>query len=137
MRILGIDYGTKRVGLALTDPGETMALPYATLERTTRDRFFFELAAIIDREGVEKIVLGLPLTLDGEESLTTRQVRNFSEQLQRRFERPVVLVDERLSTHAAKADLDAAGVKKRRQKKVLDQQAAVRILETHLLQNKT
>jgi len=134
MRILGIDYGTKRVGLAVTDPAETLALPYATLEKTTRDKLFSELFAIIEKEGVEKIVLGLPLTLDGGESLTTRQVKNFAKRLERRFDGPVVLVDERLSTHAAQADLDAAGVKKERQKAVLDQQAAVRILETHLAQ---
>jgi len=134
MRILGIDYGTKRVGLAVTDPAETLALPYATLEKTTRDKLFSELFAIIEKEGVEKIVLGLPLTLDGGESLTTRQVKNFAKRLERRFDGPVVLVDERLSSHAAKADLDAAGVKKKRQKAVLDQQAAVRILETYLVQ---
>ncbi|MDY7000532.1 MAG: Holliday junction resolvase RuvX [Thermodesulfobacteriota bacterium] len=134
MRILGIDYGTKRLGLAVTDPDETLALPYATLEKTTRDKLFSELFTIIEREGVEKIVLGLPLTLDGGESLTTRQVRNFAKDLERKFKGPVILVDERLSSHAAKADLDAAGVKKKRQKAVLDQQAAVRILETHLTQ---
>ena len=137
MRVLGIDYGTRRIGLAVTDPGETMAFPYATLEKTTRDRLFFELSAIIEREGVEKLVLGLPLSLDGRETLTTRQVKNFADRLRRKFERPVILVDESLSTWAAEADLEAAGVKKKRRKAVLDQQAAVRILETYLARNQT
>lgn len=133
MRILAIDFGLKRVGLALSDATGAMAFPYRTVVRTTRDALFAELLAAIEAEGVEEIVVGLPLTLDGGDSLTTRQARNFAASLARRTPLPVIMVDERLSSAAAEEDLARAGLTDRaRRKAVLDQQAAVRILETHL-----
>ncbi|MBU1001261.1 MAG: Holliday junction resolvase RuvX [Proteobacteria bacterium] len=135
MRILGIDFGLKRVGLALTDPMETMAFPHRTLVRSTRDALFSELLTIIEAEAVEEIVVGLPLNLDGSDSMTTRQARNFAQSLGRRTPLPLHLVDERLSSVAAEEELIAAGMKKyNKRKAVLDQQSAVRILETWLTQ---
>ncbi len=133
MRTLGIDFGLKRVGLALSDPRGTLAFPYRTITRTTRDALFAELLAVIAAEGVEAVVVGLPLTLDGGESTTTRQARNFAASLARRTPLPVALADERLSSAAADDDLDAAGLRDHaRRKAARDQQAAVRILQTHL-----
>ncbi|BBD08392.1 Holliday junction resolvase RuvX [Desulfovibrio ferrophilus] len=135
MRILGIDFGLKRVGLALTDPLGTMAFPYKTLVRTTRDALFAELATIIETEAVERIAVGLPLNMDGSDSMTTRQARNFAQSLGRRTEVSIHLVDERLSSAAAEEELIEAGmIKRSKRKEVLDQQAAVRILETWLVQ---
>ena len=137
MRILGIDFGLKRVGLALTDGSGAMAFPYRTITRTTRDALFSELLEIIRAEDVEHIVVGLPLMLNGEDSLTTRQARNFTASLTRRTDKPVDMMDERLSSAAAEDDLVRAGMTKRtRRKEVLDQQAAVRILETWLTQQR-
>jgi len=131
MRTLGIDFGLKRVGLALTDPRGSMAFPYKTIVRTTREGFFAEIVAILEREDVEAIVIGLPLTLSGEDSMTTRQVRNFAASLGRRTELPITLMDERLSSFAAAQDLAEAGITHgKRLKAALDQQAAVRILQT-------
>lgn len=132
MRILAVDYGLARVGLALTDPGGRMAFPLATLARTTRDKLFADLLAVIEKEGVESVVVGLPLALDGGESESTRRARNFAASLARRTPLPVALVDERLSTDAALDDLRAAGVRGKKKRAAVDQQAAVRILETHL-----
>lgn len=134
MRILGIDFGLKRVGLAVTDPEGRMAFPLRTIERTTRDALFAELLEIIAAEGIEAVAVGLPLNLDGSDSMTTRQARNFAASLGRRVDMPITLVDERLSSAAASDDLAAAGLKGKRKKAVLDQQAAVRILGTHLKQ---
>lgn len=136
MRILGIDYGEKRIGLALTDPEAILAYPYATLVKTTRDKLFADLAEVLDKEGVECIVLGLPVDLDGTETLTTRQVRNFAASLARRTDIPIHLADERLSTQAARDDLAASGMNRKRTKAVLDQQSAVRILESWLGQRR-
>ncbi|NJB67731.1 putative Holliday junction resolvase [Desulfobaculum xiamenense] len=136
MRILGIDFGLKRVGLAITDGLGMMAFPYKTIVRTTRDALFAELADILEKERVEAIVLGLPLSMDGEETLITRQVLNFKASLARRTSLPIHLVDERLSSVAAEEDLIEAGMKRGKIKKVLDQQAAVRILESHLSQER-
>lgn len=135
MRVLGIDYGMKRVGLALTDPLRVLASPYRTLERTTRDRLFDELLEIIHKEAVGEIVVGLPLTMDGEDSLTTRQARNFAESLGRRTDVPIHLEDERLTSCAAEEELKEAGLCGRKRKRNLDAQAAVQILNSWLARN--
>lgn len=135
MRILGIDYGQVRVGLALTDPEGRMAFARPALVRTTRDALFEALLALMAAEGVQAVVVGLPLTLDGEDSLSTRQVRNFAESLARRTSAPVHLMDERLSSAAAEAQLKEAGLCSRKRKSRLDSQAAVQILETWIAQN--
>ena len=132
MRILAVDLGMARVGLALSDPEGRMAFPLATLARTTRERLFADLLAVIEREGVERVVVGLPLCLDGTDSESTRRARNFAASLARRTAVPVLLEDERLSTEAALDDLRAAGVRGKRVRAAVDQQAAVRILSTHL-----
>jgi len=135
MRVLGIDYGQVRVGIAITDPEGRMAFARPAIVRTTRDALFASLAALIAAEAVEAVVVGLPLTLDGEDSLTTRQVRNFAESLARRTTAPVHLMDERLSSAAAQAQLKEAGLCSRKMKSRLDSQAAVQILETWISQN--
>lgn len=132
MKHLGVDFGVRRVGLALSDPGGRMAFPLETIVRTTREALFERLLEIIAREGVEVVVVGLPRRGDGAEGLIQRQIRNFVDSLRRRIELPIHLVDETLSSEAAQDDLDAAGLARSRQGKVLDQQAAVRLLETHL-----
>ena len=132
MRALGIDFGLKRVGLALSDPTGTLVSPYRTIERTTRDALFDELAEIILKESVDTIVVGLPLALDGEDTLTTRQARNFAESLGRRTDLPLHLMDERLSSAQAEEELNAAGLRGKKRKMALDSQAAVIILRSWL-----
>ncbi len=135
MRTLGIDFGTRRVGLAITDPEGRMAFARPSIERTTRDALFARLLAVIETEGVGAVVVGLPLTLEGEDSLTTRQVRNFAESLGRRIAIPIHLVDERFSSAAAEEELKEAGLCGKKRKQHLDSQAAVLILNTWLDQN--
>jgi len=135
MRVLGIDYGQVRVGLALTDPEGRMAFPRPALVRTSRDALFAALLALIESEDVEAVVVGLPLTLDGGDSLTTRQTRNFAESLARRTPKPIHLMDERLSSAAAEEQLKEAGLCSRKMKSRLDSQAAVQILESWIAQN--
>lgn len=135
MRVLGIDFGIKRVGLALSDPDGSMAFPLATVERTEkggRDALFAELLDVVAREGVETVVVGWPAPAEGRDSLTARQASNFAVSLSRRVSVPVKLMDETLSSEEALDDLRAAGVKKSRRKAVLDQQAAVLILKSYL-----
>lgn len=132
VRILAVDFGLARVGLALCDQGGRLAFPLATLARTTRERLFADILDIVRREGVERIVVGLPLRLDGGETESTRRARNFAASLARRSALPVVLEDERLSTVAALEDLREAGVRGKMQRAAADAQAAVRILDAHL-----
>jgi len=112
-----------------------MAFPRPALTRTTRDGLFAAIAALIEAEGVQAVVVGLPLTLEGGDSLTTRQTRNFAESLARRVSCPVHLMDERLSSAAAEEQLKEAGLCSRKRKERLDSQAAVQILETWISQS--
>jgi putative Holliday junction resolvase len=130
MKTIGIDFGTKRIGLAMTDAEGILAYPYKVMVKTTRDAMFAELLEIIETEKVDEIVIGLPLSLSGEDTLTTRQVRNFATSLGRRTNLPIHLVDERLSSVAAEYELKEAGLWNKKRKKNLDSQAAKIILET-------
>ena len=134
MKYLALDYGLKRVGVAVSDPEGRMACPRCTLARDTRDGFFSELLALLERERPDAVVLGLPLHVDGTECLTTRQVRNFAASLKRRMALPLYWIDEALTSRQAESDLREAGLSARAIKQVVDQQAAVRILETFLAQ---
>jgi putative Holliday junction resolvase len=130
MKLLGIDYGQKRIGLAIAQSG--MAFPLKTLAKTTRDKLFADLLAVIEAEGAEAVVLGLPLDMEGKETLTTRQVLNFRDSLARRTDLPIHLVNEALTTFDARERLHQAGVPARRHAEMLDQMAAVCILEIYL-----
>lgn len=132
MRALGIDFGLKRVGLAVSDRTGTLVSPLKTIERTTRQALFDELTGIIHDEAIEAVVVGLPLSLDGEDTLTTRQARNFAESLTRRVAVPVHLMDERLTSAQAEEELNAAGLRGAKRKTALDSQAAVVILRSWL-----
>ena len=133
MRALGIDFGLKRVGLAVSDRTGTLVSPLKTIERTTRDALFDELLEIIQNELIEIVVVGLPLSLDGEDTLTTRQARNFAASLGRRTEIPIHLMDERLSSAEAEEELNAAiHLRGKKRKMALDSQAAVIILRSWL-----
>ena len=134
MKYLALDYGLKRVGVAVSDPEGRMAFPRCTLARDTRDGFFSELLALLERERPDAVVLGLPLHVDGTECLTTLQVRNFAASLKRRMALPLYWIDEALTSRQAESDLREAGLSARAIKQVVDQQAAVRILETFLAQ---
>jgi putative holliday junction resolvase len=137
MRLLGIDYGTKRVGLALSDNLGLMAHPYMTLVKTTRERLFSDLLAIIAREKVQAVVLGLPQSPDGGEAEITKQVRNFAQSLLRRIDIPVYFQNEAFTSCLAENHLHHSGRRGRKAQSVLDQQAAVIILNDYLEQNRT
>jgi len=132
VRALGIDFGIKRVGLAVSDRTGTLVSPLKTIERTTRDALFDELVGIIQDEGVEAVIVGLPLALNGEDTLTTRQARNFAASLERRTEVPVHMMDERLTSAEAEMELNDAGLRGKKKKMALDSQAAVIILRSWL-----
>ena len=135
MKWVGIDYGLARTGLAATDPEGIMAYPLTTIrlaDYANRKEFLAALAGRILEERPDAVVMGLPLLTDGTESMTTRQVRNVTERLKRRVDLPFFFMMEALSSQEAWTDLREAGLKMRKRKAVLDQQAAVRILSSFL-----
>ena len=132
MKFLAIDYGQKRTGIALSDPGGHLAFPRATISMRGKDAFFAELLALAEAEGAGGFVVGLPLRENGEDSETTRQMRNMAERLKRRTPLPVYLMSEALSSHEALMRLRAAGKKDKVAQGSLDKAAAAAILESFL-----
>ena len=132
-RALGVDLGTKRIGLAVSDAGGVLASPLATLE-STRDRpaVHRRLAEIVAEYEVETVVVGLPMGLDGTVGTAATGALAEVEALRDVLSVPVVTQDERFSTVTAHEQLRAAGVDSRRRRKIVDQQAAVVLLQAWL-----
>lgn len=131
-RILAIDYGTKRTGLAVTDPLRIIATALETVE--TKNILTF-LAGYFEKELVDEIVIGLPKTLRNEDSETAPAVRTLADRLKQKFpNRPIHFVDERFTTSIAKQSMIDGGVKKkdRREKGNVDKISATLILQSFL-----
>ena len=135
MRALGIDFGERRIGLALSDPTGTIASPLPTLKRRAGKRPpLAAIEAMVRENNVEALVLGLPLTLKGDDSDWTRTVREVGEALAKRTGLPVHLVDERFTSVIAERAVRSIGLPrgKREQKERIDAAAAVLILQAWL-----
>ena len=134
-RVLGIDYGERRVGLALSDPTATIAQPLVVLTRRAGKRPPVQAVADIAAEhDVEHIVIGLPLTLAGDESEWTAEVRAFGDKLAQRTGRGVTFADERMTSVVAERAVRSLGLRRseREQKERVDAAAAVLILQAFL-----
>jgi putative Holliday junction resolvase len=134
-RILGIDYGERRIGLALSDPTATIARPLPTLVRRRGKRPPVQAVADIAREHeAAEVVVGLPLTLEGEESEWTTEVRAFGDALARRAGIPVQYLDERFTSARAERAVRSLGLRKaqREEKGRVDAAAATLILQAFL-----
>ena len=132
MRVLGIDPGARRVGLALSDDEGRIASPHATLQVTSVGAVAAAIARAAAELQVERLVMGLPLRLDGSEGEAARRVRALAAQLGERCALPIVLWDERLSTRAAERALREGGVRGPRQRALVDQVAAALLLQSYL-----
>ena len=135
LRILGLDYGSKTVGVAMTDPMGITVQPFKTILRDRESKLrktLSEIQKIVEDYDVEKIVVGLPLNMDDTEGERARETRTFVEKLKLRVTVPVEFTDERLTTMEAAEILDESGIKRSEQKRVIDQVAAQLILEQYL-----
>ncbi|MEX2196426.1 MAG: Holliday junction resolvase RuvX [Thermoleophilaceae bacterium] len=101
MRVLALDHGEARCGCALSDPSGTLATPIGAVERPDTRRGLTAIAGLVDEHAAERVVVGLPLTLAGEEGEQARRARAFAERLGARVAVPVELWDERLTTRQA------------------------------------
>jgi putative holliday junction resolvase len=132
-RRLGVDVGTVRVGVALSDATGTLASPLETLRRAKDQSDLDHLAGLVVTHEVVEVVVGLPRHLSGASGASARDASAYAEALASRIgDVPVHLVDERLSTVTAASHLRAGGISARRQRPVIDQAAAVVILQSHL-----
>ena len=130
-RLLGLDLGSKTIGLALSDPAFMVASPTDTIRRTKFDKDAAELDRLIADRGVGGLVLGLPINMDGSEGPRCQSTRQFATNLiQRGMEQPIVFWDERLSTAAVERVLiDEADMSRRKRADVVDKMAAAYILQ--------
>ncbi len=128
-RVMGLDLGTKTIGLALSDVGRIVATPYQTLKRVKFGADAAQLLAIFDKEGVGAMVLGLPVEMDGSEGPRCQSTRAFVRNFLALRDMPLVLWDERLSTAAVTRTLLEADASRRRRAQVVDKMAAAYILQ--------
>lgn len=134
MRILGIDYGDVRTGVAITDPLGITAQGLKTINNQNSDRILLrELEEIVTEYNVEKIVIGMPLNLKGEKTVRAEKTENFIHKLKCKFGKmPIEVIDERLTTVQAHKTMNFLDVNKKNKKNIVDTIAAVYILETYL-----
>ena len=134
MRYLGVDHGTKRTGLAICDPSETIVSPLAVVDNSKA--VIDKIRHIVESERVEAVVVGLPLNMDGSEGGQAKLVRQFAEQLKKAVDKPLYFQDERLSSYGAAEKIAPAELTLKKQRQRLDAIAAAEILRG-FLDNKT
>ncbi|MEW5771383.1 MAG: Holliday junction resolvase RuvX [Pseudomonadota bacterium] len=127
--LLAFDFGLRRIGVAVGDWETRMAHPLEVIAAEDNDTRFGRIAALLAEWRAVDLVVGLPLSMDGEEHELTRRARRFANQLHGRFKLPVTLVDERLTSFDADLRLREAGVKGRDRKGLDDTLAAQQILQ--------
>ena len=130
-RILGVDYGDSRIGLALSDPNKIIASPFKTIKNKGFDKTKKEIFDIIRENKVELIVLGLPVGMSGTETNQTKKVRKFQNFIQD-FDIPIEMQDERLSSFTAKKSLIQQKIKTGHNKHLIDSTAAAIFLQHYL-----
>ena len=130
MRYLASDFGLKRTGLAVCDGGETIASPLTVL--VGQGALVERILGVIGEEGVEGIVVGLPLNMDGTEGPQSRKVRDFAAKLAEQVDLPMHFQDERLSSYHAEKALAGLEMTRKKKKKHIDSIAAAAILQAFL-----
>ncbi len=131
-RVLAVDPGSRRIGLALSDESRVLASPLRTLQAEPVETLAERLSAVIREVGAVEVVVGLPRNLDGSSGEAAASARSLAEELKRSTRLPVSLHDERLSSVAAERHLVGQGVRREKRKGLVDQLAATLILEAFL-----
>ncbi len=132
MKILGIDYGEKRIGLALSDISNTVARSLKVVKRNATRSWLGEIKAIVDKNKIEKIVIGLPKNMNGSIGGKGKEVLAFVKVLGKVVRVPIVTWDERLTTVSAEKVLRQAELSRKKRKDILDKLSACIILQNYL-----
>ena len=132
MRSLGIDYGDKRIGLALSDNMGMVATPWRTLINEGEKKSVEQLLLWIEEEGVQQVVIGHPINMNGTLGPLSEKATRLKGKLEEQLDIPVLLWDERLSSKSALASMQEVGVKQKKRKALVDQIAAQIILQSYL-----
>lgn len=137
MRILGIDYGEVRTGLAVCDENEMIATVIGTVHERDKDKLASKIASVCSEECIQKIVLGLPKNMDGTEGFRAEHTRLFAQKLQTLLpELPMEFYDERLSTVAASRFMMEANTKGKKKRAAIDALSAQIILQDYIDRNR-
>ena len=131
-RILALDYGDKKIGVAISDPMQIIAKPFKTLNNTTNKNILLDLNEIISEYDINKIIVGLPITLKNKYSIQTEKVSTFIEFLKENLSIYVDSYDERLSSKIAIQSLIKQGIKTGHNKREIDKTAAAIFLQNYL-----
>jgi len=131
-RILGIDVGDKRIGVAVTDPLQITAQGVMTLKRKTRDDDLEAFRELIAKYEIKKVVAGLPLNMDGSESAQTRNTVNFCQFIKKRLNIEIIYIDERLTSSWSEKVLIEGNVSRENRKDYIDMLAAQIILQSYM-----
>lgn len=130
--LMALDVGSKRIGIAVSDPSGSFALPVATVNRKNRRDDFAAIKEYLDSYAVDELVVGDPIALSGERGIAAQTMDAFVEDLRAIFAGRIHRVDERLTTAQATKSLIAADVSRARRREVVDRMAAALILESFL-----
>ena len=132
MRIIGLDVGTKTIGVAVSDIMGWTAQGITTVKRSDPDSDVIEIKKLIEEFEAEQVMIGLPLNMNGSAGPSVDMVRQFGDQLEAEINIPIVYRDERMSTIAAERYLLEGDVSRKKRKKVIDKMAAVFVLQGYL-----
>jgi putative Holliday junction resolvase len=128
-RLLGLDVGTKTIGMALSDTSLMIATPFGTIRRTKFGTDVQTILAHIAKQGVGGVIVGLPLSMDGSDSPRTQGTRQFAKNLMAHTDLPIAFWDERLSTAAVERGMIEGDLTRRRRAEIIDKAAAAYILQ--------
>lgn len=132
MKYLGLDLGKKSLGIAISDRTGIIATFYKNIRYEDENKLIEELLQIINKEEIDKIVLGYPKNMDNSEGFRAQETKDFMNKLQAKTDKEIILQDERLSTRMAESVLIGADVSRKKRKKVIDGLSAVVILKSYL-----
>lgn len=136
MRYLGLDLGTKTLGLALSDKTNTIASPYKTIHFKEQEELITQLQEIVADKEIGTFVLGYPKNMNNSSGFAVERTEKFKNILENSFDLPIILIDERLTTVEAENILIATDTKRKKRKKIIDSYAAALILDTYLKESR-
>jgi len=128
-RLIGLDLGSKRIGVSICDEKQLIATPFKTINRTTAKKLINELKIIIEENNIKGIIIGNPLNMDGSSSSSTQSVRDTSDNIEKSIDLPICLWDERLSTVGAFNLSSQLDINVSKREKKIDENAAAFILQ--------
>ena len=129
VRLLGIDLGSKRIGISISDENQSIATPYKTIQKTTNDNLIKELKIIINDNNIKGIIIGNPINMDGTEGRSSHSVKSVSMNIEKSIKLPICLWDERLSTVGAFNLSSQLDINVSKREKYIDENAAAFILQ--------